>query len=432
MAGPDRPPEFATWRAPLCGRSGDARRCSFRASPEREIPSIIVPILAVQMPWGFAATGRSNKASPLGPIGLLVTPPSPADKTSHQKRLVIGLEMFSAKEWIGGAVYLRNLVYTLAALPPTEQPKLRLLYEELAEPDLVADLRNFTFVDSHVADRGVRTNFRLAHRVWGAARRRASWLFPAAGLGELDIVYPGFGPTVPGSVHVHWIPDFQRFFPDAVVTPRVWSFCSVISERDRGGRNPLTTYQLPDKFAYVANQFWRHKDHTTVLVALSRLRQRGLEVPLVCTGLERDVRSPGYFDELMSLAVELGICDQVRTLGMVPRADQIEIFRHAALVVQPSLFEGWSTVVEDAKAVAAPILLSDLPVHREQIAGMQRAWTFQPRDPDALANRLEEIWPTLPRRPNPAEEGAVAELHEQRVVDAGRRFVVAAREAVDL
>jgi glycosyltransferase involved in cell wall biosynthesis len=226
--------------------------------------------------------------------------------------------------------------------------------------------------------------------------------------------------------------DFQRFFPDAVVTPRVWSFCTVISERERGGRDPRTTYELPDKFVYVANQFWRHKDHTTVLVALAQLRQRGIEIPLVCTGLERDVRSPGYFDELMSLAAELGIRDQVRTLGMVPRADQIEIFRHTALVVQPSLFEGWSTVVEDAKAVAAPILLSDLPVHREQTAGMQHAWTYQPRDPDALASRLAEIWPTLPRRPNPAEEGEIAAAHQQRVVEAGRCFVGAVREAIDL
>ena len=403
-----------------------------------------------------------------------MTLPSPAVKPLRRKPLVIGLEMFSAKEWIGGAIYLRNLVYTLAALPPTEQPQLRLLYDELAEPDLVDDLRNFAFVDRHIADRRATTNFRLAHRVWGAARRRASWLFPGAGLGELHIVYPGFGPTVPGTVHMHWIPDFQhlvlpeffsieeckrrtsafaqiaakrtmlvlssraalgdfqRFFPDAVVTARVWSFCSVFSERERGGRDPLRTYQLPEKFAYVANQFWRHKDHTTVLVALARLRQRGLEIPLVCTGLERDVRSPGYFDELMSLAVELGVSDQVRTLGMVPRADQIEIFRHAALVVQPSLFEGWSTVVEDAKAVAAPMLLSDLPVHREQTAGMQRAWTFQPRDPDALASRLAEIWPVLPRRPNPAEEGAVATAHQKRVLDAGRRFLVTVGEAIDL
>jgi len=200
---------------------------------------------------------------------FFVTLPSPAVKPLRRKPLVIGLEMFSAKEWIGGAIYLRNLVYTLAALPPTEQPQLRLLYDELAETDLVDDLRNFAFVDRHIADRRATTNFRLAHRVWGAARRRASWLFPGAGLGELHIVYPGFGPTVPGSVHMHWIPDFQhlvlpeffsieeckrrtsafaqiaakrtmlvlssraalgdfqRFFPDAVVTPRVWSFCSV-------------------------------------------------------------------------------------------------------------------------------------------------------------------------------------------------------------
>src|SRR5204863_9043215 len=158
----------------------------------------------------------------------------------------------------------------------------------------------------------------------------------------------------------------------------------------------------------------------------------GLEIPLVCTGLENDVRSPGYFGELMSLASELGVCDLVRHLGMVARADQIEIFRHAALVVQPSLFEGWSTVVEDAKAVAAPMLLSDLPVHKEQTAGMQRVWMFRARDPDALAMRLAEMWPTLPRRPNPAEEGAVATAHQDRIVEAGRRFVETVREAVDL
>jgi glycosyltransferase involved in cell wall biosynthesis len=402
-------------------------------------------------------------------------PVLPADKSQALRRepLVIGLEMFSAKEWIGGAIYLRNLVYTLAALPPAEQPQLRLLYDELAEPDLINDLRSFAFVDPHLADRRVKPNFRLARRAWGAAKRRAGWLFPAPRPGDLQVVYPGFGPVIPGTVHIHWIPDFQhlvlpeffsaeecrrrtaafteiaakltmlflsstaslhdfhRFFPDALVTPRIWSFCSVFSERERGGRDPLTTYQLPNKFAYVANQFWRHKDHATVLVALARLRQCGLEIPLVCTGLENDVRSPGYFGELMSLASELGVCDQVRTLGMVPRADQIEIFRHAAVVVQPSLFEGWSTVVEDAKALAAPILLSDLPVHREQTAGMQRAWTFKPRDPDALASRLAEIWPALPRRPDPAEEAAVAVAHQKRVVETGRCFVAGVHDALD-
>jgi hypothetical protein len=34
--------------------------------------------------------------------------------------------------------------------------------------------------------------------------------------------------------------------------------------------------------------------------------------------------------------------------------------------VQPSLFEGWSTVVEDARSLGKPIVLSDLAVHQEQ------------------------------------------------------------------
>ena len=54
------------------------------------------------------------------------------------------------------------------------------------------------------------------------------------------------------------------------------------------------------------------------------------------------------------------------------------------------------------------------------------------RDPDALASRLAKIWPTLPRRPIPAEEEAVAIEHQKRVLEAGRQFVVAASEALDL
>ena len=40
--------------------------------------------------------------------------------------------------------------------------------------------------------------------------------------------------------------------------------------------------------------------------------------------------------------------------------------RKAMAVIQPSLFEGWSTVVEDARALGKPMILSDFPVQIEQ------------------------------------------------------------------
>ena len=36
-------------------------------------------------------------------------------------------------------------------------------------------------------------------------------------------------------------------------------------------------------------------------------------------------------------------------------------------IIQPSLFEGWSTVVEDAKAIDKLVIVSDILLHREQI-----------------------------------------------------------------
>jgi hypothetical protein len=51
---------------------------------------------------------------------------------------------------------------------------------------------------------------------------------------------------------------------------------------------------------------------------------------------------------------------------------------HALAIIQPSLFEGWSTVVEDVKAMNQHIIVSDLNVHRDQL-GVQ-AFYFNPNN----------------------------------------------------
>jgi glycosyltransferase involved in cell wall biosynthesis len=40
--------------------------------------------------------------------------------------------------------------------------------------------------------------------------------------------------------------------------------------------------------------------------------------------------------------------------------------RACTALINPSLSEGWSTTVEEAKSLGVPMLLSDLRVHREQ------------------------------------------------------------------
>jgi len=62
----------------------------------------------------------------------------------------------------------------------------------------------------------------------------------------------------------------------------------------------------------------------------------------------------------------------------------------AAAVVNPSLFEGWSTSVEEAKSLAVPMVLSDLRVHREQTDDC--GVFFDPYQPESLVGALREAW----------------------------------------
>jgi glycosyltransferase involved in cell wall biosynthesis len=78
--------------------------------------------------------------------------------------------------------------------------------------------------------------------------------------------------------------------------------------------------------------------------------------------------------------------------------------RGSIAVLQPSLFEGWSTVVEDARVVGRPVILSDIAVHREQ--NPPGARFFAGESAVALARELGEAWSSYPAGPDSGREAA--------------------------
>jgi glycosyltransferase involved in cell wall biosynthesis len=64
--------------------------------------------------------------------------------------------------------------------------------------------------------------------------------------------------------------------------------------------------------------------------------------------------------------------------------------KNSLAVINPSMFEGWSTTVEEAKLFGKTVVLSDIAVHREQspVNGIY----FDPADPVALAQQLKRVW----------------------------------------
>ena len=79
-----------------------------------------------------------------------------------------------------------------------------------------------------------------------------------------------------------------------------------------------------------------------------------------------DYRHPNYGEELLEQLTRDELTERVHCLGLLDRHTQIQLLRGAAAIIQPSLFEGWSSLLEDARALAKCVYVSDIPIHREQ------------------------------------------------------------------
>jgi glycosyltransferase involved in cell wall biosynthesis len=168
---------------------------------------------------------------------------------------------------------------------------------------------------------------------------------------------------------------------------------------------------------YLPNQYWTHKNHVTVLRALAIARMSQPDILLICTGLQSDPRSPGHFERLAATVEELGLSSNVKLLGMVSRTAQAQLFREALAVIQPSLYEGWSTSIEESKLLRCRLIASDIPVHREQAP---QALFFSPEDAAALAHALE-LTIAAPQRQGPLDASWLA-FETQQLVGAGARL----------
>jgi glycosyltransferase involved in cell wall biosynthesis len=185
--------------------------------------------------------------------------------------------------------------------------------------------------------------------------------------------------------------DLIGFCPQAASRVRVLRFVPQVPSIDSlPSRSELEArYGFEGPFFHLPNQFWKHKNHRVVIEALSILRQSGSPGLVLATGNAKDFRNPQFFDSLMAMVRHRGLERDFRPLGVVPFTDILALMHQASAVLNPSMFEGWSTTVEEAKCLGARVILSDIPVHREQApAG---ALYFPPQDAELLSAHMKRV-----------------------------------------
>ena len=392
-----------------------------------------------------------------------------------KKPLRIGLIMHGGYSWLGGIEYIKNIVLALASLPPEVRSTFEvcLLCSNSLQDTLGGISKHLTSIYYLETDLERLTlpnliRWKIIRTLFGQNDPRLDRFLKKA---RIDFAYPCFTKGRGGRSYrsAAWIPDCQHkhltgFFTKDEIQMRDKNFASIAnsasvivfssktSEADFSKffhkptykskilssraclspelyeEDPLETqkaYHLPDRFFFINSQFWQHKNHLVVFKALRILQDQAIYPIIVCTGCMYDYRKPEFLDMILQTINRSGIAHQVHLLGVVTRPDMISLMRCALAVIHPSLFEGWSTVVEEARCLGKPIILSDIPVHREQEP--PNSFFFQNDSAEDLATVLAEYWKTLTPGPNPENE-AIAKNNNLREVKAfGYHFLEIAK-----
>lgn len=331
----------------------------------------------------------------------------------NEPRIRLGLVFSHNEKWLGGTYYILNLIAALKNLPDHEKPFLILLISSENDKKSVEEL-NYPYIKFRLGEPPLSFVERVINKISRSITGK-NFFEKRLKDKEIDYIFPSNHTftlqLISAQKKVFWIPDFQEihypnFFPQEILDERKEShtliaqgeskliFSSKDAEKDflrlfpkhncKTGvvhfavtlpslkdislENVMNKYHIDHPYFICSNQFWVHKNHITLLKATLLLKTELNQLfTVVLTGKEFDHRAPNYTEELKRFVSENNLENTVRFLGLIDRREQLVLMKNSMAIIQPSLFEGWSTVVEDAKNLNKFILLSDIPVLKEQL-----------------------------------------------------------------
>ncbi|WP_024343039.1 glycosyltransferase [Bradyrhizobium japonicum] len=169
----------------------------------------------------------------------------------------------------------------------------------------------------------------------------------------------------------------------------------------------LRKHHLEPGYLFYPAQFWSHKNHATILLAMHLLRAQGERHTLVLCGSD-----PGARAAFEALVAQYELGDSVRMLGFVPSTELGALYRGAKALVMATYFGPTNLPPLEAWAVGTPVIY---PEAFKAQAG-DAAVLFDYDDPTSLARAIVKV-------------GSVEE--RTRLVAAGKQRLAHFAERID-
>ena len=361
-----------------------------------------------------------------------------------------------SKEWMGGVNYLSNLLYAISCLEDRKiEPIVFLGYKTDIEiiqkfqphatiiRDSLFDRESLKYFISKISEKVFKTSFFTTVLL----KKHGIQVLSHS---EITNGYENF-------IKINWIPDFQhlhlpelfsskeriqrdsiylktlqtsdqvivsshdaykdakQFAPQYINKVKILQFVSQPNRQvfnlDKAYIKSLESkYGFKGKFFYLPNQFWKHKNHALVFEATKLLKDKGIDILILCSGHMHDYRNPEYIQTLQNYIKQNELQDNIKLLGLIDYTDVLYFMRFSIAVINPSLFEGWSSTVEECKSIGKNMLLSNIPIHKEQ--NPPDCLYFDPYDAQELSDSLKKLY--LGNTPIPNKELETHAKHELR------------------
>jgi glycosyltransferase involved in cell wall biosynthesis len=228
--------------------------------------------------------------------------------------------------------------------------------------------------------------------VWDLAHRRQA-LFPEVSVGGTwEKREQTYRETLPRAARVltgtqAGKDDIQLFYgvpPEniRIVPLPVPDFAKHLAQLDMA---VTLKYGLPANYLFYPAQFWPHKNHVNLLLALKCVKEtHDLPIPLVLTGADK-----GNLAHVKALAHHYGVATLVHILGFVPQEDVVKLYRGAIALVFPTFFGPDNLPPLEAFALGCPVIASRVRGAEEQLG--DAALLFDPADPAELAIAIAKL-----------------------------------------
>lgn len=148
----------------------------------------------------------------------------------------------------------------------------------------------------------------------------------------------------------------------------------------------LQKYNIPSNYLFYPAQFWPHKNHMAILLAVKSLKDcYNLILPVVFTGSNQ-----GNQEYIRDQVKKLNLLDQVYFLGFVSQEDLIKLYTHAFALIFMSFFGPDNLPPLEAFCLNCPVIASDIPGAKEQLGNA--ALLARPNDEQQIAESIKMLY----------------------------------------